>query len=316
MGWATLLKAGAKLAGKGIKAGAELLGKAAKTTASATGKVVGATAEVAAKGIKSTAEVVGKGAKGAVELTGKAIMHPAKTVKTTGAAVKTLAAGGALGYVGWQKLTSDDSVVEIVSDALIGEKNTQAIADTVHGTAEGIREMRTQVGTMTESVTSTMQGVDSKLNGISNFISQVSGGNGGEMLGGFFNNLTQGNIKGMGIMGLVLSAFLLFGRFGWIGKLAGAVLAMMTIGNNSGVRQQQRASGGQSMSGGYQGVAQGSAVSSQNMGYPNNGLAQVPGSAGINTPSQASISNQTGLKPGESIDNAPQEAEQIHRSRR
>ena len=33
--------------------------------------------------------------------------------------------------------------------------------------------------------------------------------------------------------GLVLSAFLVFGRFGWMAKLAGAMLAMMTIGNNS-----------------------------------------------------------------------------------
>ena len=37
----------------------------------------------------------------------------------------------------------------------------------------------------------------------------------------------------MGVMGLVLSAFLVFGRFGWMAKLAGAMLAMMTIGNNS-----------------------------------------------------------------------------------
>ncbi|MBR3409627.1 MAG: hypothetical protein IKG94_02460, partial [Candidatus Methanomethylophilaceae archaeon] len=36
-----------------------------------------------------------------------------------------------------------------------------------------------------------------------------------------------------GVMGLVLSAFMVFGRFGWMAKLAGAVLAMMTIGNNS-----------------------------------------------------------------------------------
>ena len=53
------------------------------------------------------------------------------------------------------------------------------------------------------------------------------------MMGGFFQNLTHGNVSGMGVMGLVLSAFLVFGRFGWMAKLAGAMLAMMTIGNNS-----------------------------------------------------------------------------------
>ena len=61
----------------------------------------------------------------------------------------------------------------------------------------------------------------------------VSSGNGGEMLGGFLQNLSHGNVSGMGMMGLVLSAFLIFGRFGWMAKLAGAMLAMMTIGNNS-----------------------------------------------------------------------------------
>ena len=53
------------------------------------------------------------------------------------------------------------------------------------------------------------------------------------MLGGFLGNLAHGNVSGMGVMGLVLSAFLVFGRFGWMAKLAGAMLAMMTIGNNS-----------------------------------------------------------------------------------
>ena len=82
-------------------------------------------------------------------------------------------------------------------------------------------------------LSSAAENVDGKLNGISSFLSDVSSGNGGEMLGGFLGNLTHGNVSGMGIMGLVLSAFLVFGRFGWLAKLAGAMLAMMTIGNNS-----------------------------------------------------------------------------------
>ena len=159
-----------------------------------------------------------------------------------------------------------------------------------------------------------MQGVDSKLNGISNFISQVSGGNGGEMLGGFFNNLIQGNIRGMGIMGLVLSAFLLFGRFGWMGKLAGAILAMMTIGNNAGVRQQQRVSGGnQGIAVGSQNMGQGTEVGHQNIEYPNANVAQIPGQ---NSSIQGSIGIQAGSRPTESIDISSQEPEQIHRSRR
>ena len=153
------------------------------------------------------AKWAGRGAGRILETGGKAILHPQQTLKGAGTALKTAAVGGGLGYVGWKKITTDESVVGIVSDAIIGEK-----AEKVSGAAEN---------------------VDGKLNGISSFLSDVSSGNGGQMLGGFLQNLTHGNVSGMGVMGLVLSAFLVFGRFGWMAKLAGAMLAMMTIGNNS-----------------------------------------------------------------------------------
>lgn len=35
--------------------------------------------------------------------------------------------------------------------------------------------------------------------------------------------------------GLITAAFLVFGRTGWLGKIAGLFLGMMLIGNNSGV---------------------------------------------------------------------------------
>ena len=37
--------------------------------------------------------------------------------------------GGAVGYVGWEKLTTDKSVVHIVSDAVIGKSATDTLAD-------------------------------------------------------------------------------------------------------------------------------------------------------------------------------------------
>ena len=160
-------------------------------------------------------------------------LHPQQTLKGAGTAIKSVAVGGGLGYVGWKKLTTDESVVGIVSDAIIGEKATQKVSDTVHGAVEGVRDLKESFGNMTEKVSGAAENVDGKLNGISSFISDVSSGNGGEMLGGFLGNLTHGNVSGLGVMGLVLSAFMVFGRFGWMAKLAGAVLAMMTIGNNS-----------------------------------------------------------------------------------
>ena len=150
----------------------------------------------------------GRGAGRVLETGGKALLHPQQTLKGAGTAIKSVAVGGGLGYVGWKKLTTDESVV-------------------------GIRDLKESFGNMTEKVSGAAENVDGKLNGISSFISDVSSGNGGEMLGGFLGNLTHGNVSGLGVMGLVLSAFMVFGRFGWMAKLAGAVLAMMTIGNNS-----------------------------------------------------------------------------------
>lgn len=181
----------------------------------------------------NAARWAGRGAKAALETGGKAILHPQQTLKGAGTALKTAAVGGGLAYVGWKKLTTDESVVGIVSDAIIGEKTTQKVSDTVHGAVEGIRDLKESVGGMTERVSSAAENVDGKLNGISSFLSDVSSGNGGEMLGGFLGNLTHGNVSGLGVMGLVISAFLIFGRFGWMAKLAGSMLAMMTIGNNS-----------------------------------------------------------------------------------
>ena len=55
------------------------------------------------------------------------------------------------------------------------------------------------------------------------------------MFGNFFRNLGSGNVSGLSIAGLIAAAFLIFGRFGWLGKIAGAFLGMMLIGNNAGV---------------------------------------------------------------------------------
>jgi glucose-6-phosphate-specific signal transduction histidine kinase len=35
------------------------------------------------------------------------------------------------------------------------------------------------------------------------------------------------------MLGLLLSGLLVFGRFGWMGKIAGALMGMMLIGSNS-----------------------------------------------------------------------------------
>ena len=51
-------------------------------------------------------------------------------------------------------------------------------------------------------------------------------------VGDFFRNLSRGDVSGLGIVGLVTASYLAFGRFGWLGRVAGAILGMMVIGNN------------------------------------------------------------------------------------
>ena len=86
-------------------------------------------------------------------------------------------------------------------------------------------------------VSDAVNGANSNLSGISNFLGNMTGGNGGNMFSNFFSNLFSGNVSGMSMLGLVASAFLIFGRFGWMGKIAGVLLGMMMIGNNSSLHQ-------------------------------------------------------------------------------
>lgn len=184
-----------------------------------------------------------QGGKATIESVGSAVIHPQRTLKGLGTATKTAAIGGAVGYVGWEKLTTDKSVVGIVGDAVLGEGVTEGVSNTVNGVTSGVKDLTDKVGGMTESVNNAVSEVNGKWNGVSNFLQGTFSGNGGEMMGNFFGNLGRGNVSGLSIAGLVLSAMLVFGRFGWLAKIAGAVLAMMMIGNN--VNMSQLLGGGQ-----------------------------------------------------------------------
>lgn len=178
----------------------------------------------AAKGMGKAASATGKSA-------GQAMLHPSQTLRGAGQAVKTVTAGAAVGYVGWEKLTTDKSVARIVSEAVVGKSVTNALA----GTTEDVKELKDKAGETVSAIGEAVGGADSKLNGVSNFLRETSGGGLLDILGGFLQNLGGGNVSGLNIAGLIAAAFLVFGRFGWLGKIAGLFLGMMLIGNNAGV---------------------------------------------------------------------------------
>jgi hypothetical protein len=187
--------------------------------------------------LKTTGKYALKGGRATVESVGSAVIHPQRTVKGLGTATKTAAIGGGMAYVGWEKLTTDKSVTRIIGDAVVGEGTMESVSNKVDTAIEGVNDLKDKVGETVNTMNEAMTDVNSKWSGMSNFLRGIFSGNGGNMIGNFFSNLGKGNVSGLSLAGLVVSALLVFGRFGWLGKIAGAVLGMMMIGNNANMSQ-------------------------------------------------------------------------------
>ena len=99
--------------------------------------------------LKAAVSLGGRAIKAVAKSAGGAVVHPQQTLKGLGSATKSAAIGGSLGYIGWEKLTTDKSVVGIVSDAVIGEETTQKIGDTVSNIGEGMKEVKDSVTGLT-----------------------------------------------------------------------------------------------------------------------------------------------------------------------
>lgn len=148
-------------------------------------------------------------------------------------------------YAGWQKLTHwDESVGTAVGKTLrekTGDTGTFA-HDVVNGytgdnTVEKVTDTATSVLSDLKGTASETKGLlgtlGDTLSGISKFLGNLFGGNGTNMFGNFFNNLASGKVSGLGIGALIASAYLIFGRTGLLGKIGGALMTMLMIGNNS-----------------------------------------------------------------------------------
>ncbi len=187
--------------------------------------------------LKAGLKFMGRGAQATAKSVGHTALHPQQTIKGLGTATKTAAVGTAAGYVAWEKLTTDKSVARIVGDAVVGSDTIDSVGEKVEGVGNAVSGLTETASNAINGVSDAVNGANSNLNGISNFLGNMTGGNGGNMFSNFFSNLFSGNVSGMSMLGLVASAFLIFGRFGWMGKIAGALLGMMMIGNNSSLHQ-------------------------------------------------------------------------------
>ena len=187
--------------------------------------------------LKAGLKFMGSGAKATAKTVGHTVLHPQQTIKGMGTATKTAAVGAATGYVAWEKLTTDKSVARIVGDAVVGSDTIDSVGEKVEGVSNAVSSLGETASNAMNGVSEAVNGANNNLNGISNFLGSMTNGNGGNMFSNFFSNLFSGNVSGMSMLGLVASAFLIFGRFGWMGKIAGALLGMMMIGNNATLQQ-------------------------------------------------------------------------------
>ena len=187
--------------------------------------------------LKAGLKFMGSGAKATAKTVGHTVLHPQQTIKGMGTATKTAAVGAATGYVAWEKLTTDKSVARIVGDAVVGSDTIDSVGEKVEGVGNAVSNLGETASNAMNSVSEAVGGASNNLNGISNFLGSMTNGNGGNMFSNFFSNLFSGNVSGMSMLGLVASAFLIFGRFGWMGKIAGVLLGMMMIGNNATLHQ-------------------------------------------------------------------------------
>lgn len=77
-------------------------------------------------------------------------------------------------------------------------------------------------------------------------MAQMTGQQGGGITGSLMNGMNSavssisgGNVSKMNLAGLMLSAYMMFGRFGWLGKAASLMLGGMTLNSINNHRQPQ-----------------------------------------------------------------------------
>ncbi len=170
---------------------------------------------------------------------GGAVVHPQRTLMGAGRTLKTATIGAGMGYVGWQALVNDKPVVRTVADVAFGSETVDAAVETTTEAVKSMQEAARDVRDSVSGLNGTVQQAGGLFNGISDFLRNITGGNGTGMFGNFFSNIASGNVSGLSIVGLLVAGMMIFGRFGWLGKIGGALLAMMLIGNNSHIARQQ-----------------------------------------------------------------------------
>lgn len=163
-------------------------------------------------------------------------MHPIKSVKV-----------GAVAYGGWQLVANNKPIVDSVKDyggwlveKIAGEDRKKTylqtaddVKNTVKGAGDKIRSVGDDVADATkESVDKIKDAGGEVIDNVRGSVNGVSGGDSMSKMGGFLGNVTSGNINGLSVIGLLLSAYMLFGRTGILGKVGGLLMGMLALSSS------------------------------------------------------------------------------------
>lgn len=179
----------------------------------------------------------GKSALGGVA---KASLTPIQTAKNLGKGALTLGGGAFAAKAGWEAVVNDKSLAQTGVELVVGEETAGKVADTVEqikdtaaGAVETVKDVTRQATSAVSEMGEAASGMGSMLSGLKGMVGDLFGGGGLGRIASFFDNICKGNVSGMSMFGLVAAGLLAFGRFGWLGKIAGLLMSLMIIGNNS-----------------------------------------------------------------------------------
>ena len=145
----------------------------------------------------------------------------------------SLVTAGYLGFSGTKSLITGQGIMSQTKDLFFGKEDSSNRSSAITALVErpsGQASEASEVGGLDE---------------LSEMVSNFFGGGKSllQMIQNFGSNLFSGKMSGMSMAGLVLSGLLIFGRGGLLGKIAGALLAMMIVAMNSDNKVQQQTGG-------------------------------------------------------------------------
>ena len=142
--------------------------------------------------------------------------------------------GTGLAYGGWKYMTTGHVPGEqlLNTGAEVVEKAGSAVSKGLDAANKGLDNAPELIHDTKEALTGGVSAVTGGTGQGGGLFGNLFGGI-SNLIGGLFNGGTGS------MLGLVAGAFLLFGGFGWMGKIAGALLAALSLGLFGNNQQQQ-----------------------------------------------------------------------------